>query len=148
MYIKKNTIYLKQPKKLLYRKKKLYMSLLVGQCLQDVHLIKEKINLIIIEEKILKESTMEIINHKEKELIPLTHEEDNFYNEQEVCYICKEKFSIIIHNASYDTHFILEQFAKEFKGELNCIGVYMEKYITFSVPWKNISLFLSQLKKS
>ena len=63
------------------------MSLLVGQWLQDVHLIKEKINLIIIEEKILKESTMEIINHKEKELIPLTHEENNFYNEQEVCYI-------------------------------------------------------------
>ena len=112
------------------------MSLLVGQWLQDVHLIKEKINLIIIEEKILKESAMEIINHKEKELIPLTHEENNFYNEQEVCYICKEKFSIIIHNASYDTHFILEQFAKECKGELNCIGVYMEKYITFSVPIK------------
>ena len=73
---------------MLYRKK----SLLVGQCLQDVHLIKEKINLIIIEEKILKESTMEIINHKEKDLIPLTHEENNFCNEQEVCYICKEKF--------------------------------------------------------
>ena len=26
--------------------------------------------------------------------------------------------------------------AKEFKGELNCIGNNMEKYITFSVPLK------------
>ena len=43
---------------------------------------------------------------------------------------------IIIHNASYDTHFIINQIAEEFKGELNCIGENMEKYITFSVPIK------------
>ena len=43
---------------------------------------------------------------------------------------------IIFHNASYDTHFIINQLAKEFKGELNCIGENMEKYITFSVPIK------------
>ena len=43
---------------------------------------------------------------------------------------------IIIHNASYDTHFIINQLAEEFKGELNCIGENMEKYITFSVPIK------------
>ena len=36
-----------------YTKKKLDMSLLVGQCLLDVHLIKKKINLIITEEKIV-----------------------------------------------------------------------------------------------
>ena len=112
-------------------------------------------------------------------MIPLTHKENNFYNEQEVCCICKEKFCtdkndknyinkkkvkdhchytgkfrgaahskcnlnykvqkeipIIIHNASYDTHFIINQLAIEFKGELNCIGDNMEKYITFSVPIK------------
>ena len=43
---------------------------------------------------------------------------------------------IIIHNASYDTHFIINQLAEEFKGELNCIGENIEKYITFSVPIK------------
>ena len=43
---------------------------------------------------------------------------------------------IIIHNASYDTHFIINQLAKEFKGELNCIGDNMEKYITFSATIK------------
>ena len=112
-------------------------------------------------------------------MVPLTHEENNFYNEQEICYICKEKFCmdkddkdyinrkkvkdhchytgkfrgaahskcnlnykvpkdipIIIHNASYDTHFIINQLAEEFKGELNSIGEDMEKSITFSVPIK------------
>ena len=43
---------------------------------------------------------------------------------------------IIIHNASQDTHFIISQLAKEFKGGLDCIGENMEKYITFSVPIK------------
>ena len=43
---------------------------------------------------------------------------------------------IIIHNASYDTHFIINQLAEEFKGELNCLGENMEKYITFSAPIK------------
>ena len=42
---------------------------------------------------------------------------------------------IIIYNASYDTHFIINQL-EEFKGELGCIGENMEKYITFSVPIK------------
>ena len=122
---------------------------------------------------------MEKINYEKEEIIPLTHKENNFYNEQEICYICKEKFCvdkddkdyinrkkvkdhchytgkfrgaahskcnlnykvqkeipIIIHNASYDTHFMLNQLAIEFKGELNCIGDNMEKYITFSVPIK------------
>ena len=36
-----------------YTEKKLNMSLLVGQYLQDVHLINEKINLIITDEKIV-----------------------------------------------------------------------------------------------
>ena len=56
-------------------------------------MIKSKIKLIITEEKIvlkiyvkkLKKSATEIIDHKEKEMLPLTHKENNFYNEQEVC---------------------------------------------------------------
>ena len=51
-------------------------------------------------------------------------------------YKVPKDISIIIHNASYDTHFIITQLAEEFKGELNCIGDNMEKYITFSVPMK------------
>ena len=116
---------------------------------------------------------------KKKKMVPLTHEENNFYNKQQICYICKEKFCmdkddknyinkrkvkdhchyigkfrgaahsicnlnydvekeipIVIHNASYGTHFILNQLAIECKGELTCIGDNMEKYITFSVPIK------------
>ena len=122
---------------------------------------------------------MKIINYEKKEMMPLTHEENKYYKEQETCHICKKKFCIdkddenykskrkvknhyhytgksrgaahskcnlnykvlkdipiIIHNASYDTHFIINQLAEEFKGKLNCIGENMEKYITFSVPIK------------
>ena len=51
MYIKKITIE-NNPEKS-YTEKKLDMSLLIGHYIQDVHLIKKKINLIITEEKIL-----------------------------------------------------------------------------------------------
>ena len=51
-------------------------------------------------------------------------------------YSVQKEILIIAHNASYDTHFMLNQLAIEFKGELNCIGDNMEKYITFSVPIK------------
>ena len=120
---------------------------------------------------------MEIIYYEKKDIIPLDDEENMLYNEQEICYICKEKLCtdkddkdyinrkkvkdhchytgkfrgaahskcnlnykvqkeipIIIHNASYDTHFMLNQLATEFKGELNMEN--MEKYTTFSIPIK------------
>ena len=41
---------------------------------------------------------MEIINckkkkkKKKKKMAPLTHEENDFYNKQEICYVCKEMF--------------------------------------------------------
>ena len=65
--ILKNYNLVKTTPRNLTQKKKLDMTLLVYQCLQDVHLIKKK-NLVIIEEKIeklckkLKESAMEIID--------------------------------------------------------------------------------------
>ena len=51
MFIKKkNNLLITIPKNLTQRKKP-DMNLLVEQCLQDVHLIENKINLIITEEK-------------------------------------------------------------------------------------------------
>ena len=81
--MKKVTIYSNNPEKS-YTEKKLGMSLVVGRYIQDVHLIKKKINLITIEEKILnesKEKALEIINREEREMVPLTYEENNFYND-------------------------------------------------------------------
>ena len=49
-------------------------------------------------------------------------------------YKVPENIPILIHNTSYDTHFIINQLAEEFKGELDCIRENMEKYITFPVP--------------
>ena len=41
--------------------------------------------------KKLKDETLKIFNHEEKEMIQLTDEENNFYEEQEVCHIRKKK---------------------------------------------------------
>ena len=124
--------------------------------------------------KKLKVRAMKIISHEEKEMIPITKEENKFYKKQEASHICKEKFcmdkddenyinrkkvkdhchytgkfsgaahskcnlnykvpndiQIIIHNTSFDTLLIINQLAEEFKGEVNCIGKDMEKYIIF-----------------
>ena len=40
----------------------------------------------------LKELGIEIINYKEKEITPLTDEENKFYEEQKKCHICKKEF--------------------------------------------------------
>ena len=40
----------------------------------------------------LKELATKIINYKEKEMIPLTDNENTFYEEQEKCLICKKEF--------------------------------------------------------
>ena len=36
--------------------------------------------------------------------------------------------------STYDYHFIINKLAKEFDGQLECLGENTEKYITFSVP--------------
>ena len=38
---------------------------------------------------------------KKKEIIPLTHKENSFYNEQEIYYICKEKFCMDKDDTDY-----------------------------------------------
>ena len=43
--------------------------------------------------KDLREHATRIINYIKKEMIPLTDEENKFYKEQKVCYICKKEFS-------------------------------------------------------
>ena len=43
----------------------------------------------------------------------------------------------MFHNGTtYDYHFIIKQFTKEFEGKFECSGENTEKYITFSVPIK------------
>ena len=44
--------------------------------------------------KDLREYAMKIINYEKKEMIPLTDEENNSYEKQKACYICKKKFCI------------------------------------------------------
>ena len=52
-------------------------------------------------------------------------------------YKIPKEIPVIFHNGStYDYHFIIKQLAREFKGNFECLGKNMEKYITFSAPIK------------
>ena len=53
-------------------------------------------------------------------------------------YKVPKNIPIVIHNAGYDTHFIISQLTEEFKSELDCIRENIEK----------ILLFLYQLRKN
>ena len=48
-------------------------------------------------------------------------------------YKVPENSPVVIHNASYEE---FDQLAEEVKGELDCIGENIEKYITFFAPIK------------
>ena len=52
-------------------------------------------------------------------------------------YKIPKETPVVFHNGStYDYHFIIKEFVKEFKGNFECLGGNTEKYITFSVPIK------------
>ena len=51
-------------------------------------------------------------------------------------YKVPKDIPIIIDNASYGTHFLINQLAEEFKGERNFMEENMEKYTTFSAAIK------------
>ena len=42
--------------------------------------------------KDLKDQAMKIINYEKKEMIPLTDEEKESYENQEICHICEKEF--------------------------------------------------------
>ena len=49
----------------------------------------------------LREHATKIINYEKKEMIPLTKEEEKKHNKQEVCHICKKRFSTDDNNKKY-----------------------------------------------
>ena len=70
------------------------------------------------------------------EIIKIKERKGAAHSKCNLNYKIPKDIPIIIHNASYDTHFIITQLAEEFKDKLDCIGENMEKYITFSSPIK------------
>ena len=48
-----------------------------------------------------REHATEIINYEKKEMIPLTKKEEKKHNKQEVCHICKKRFSTDDNNIKY-----------------------------------------------
>ena len=50
-------------------------------------------------------------------------------------YCTTKEIPVVFHNGStYDFHRIINELAKEFRGNIDCLGENMEKYITFTVP--------------
>ena len=46
-----------------------------------------------------------------------------------------KEIPVVFHNGStYDSRFIYNKLAEEFYGQIQCLGEYTEKHITFSVP--------------
>ena len=55
-------------------------------------------------------------------------------------YSTTKEIPVVFHNGStYDFHLIINELAKEFGGNINCLGENMEKYITFNVPLRKIN---------
>ena len=99
---------------------------------------KEQETCHVCEEKLCMDKDDE--NYKNKRKVKdLCHYTGKFrgaaHSKWNLNYKVPKDIPTIIHNASYDTHFITNQLAEEFKGELNCIG-------------ENISIFLYQLRKN
>ena len=134
----------------------------------------------------LQTQAMEVINFKERKMVPLTDDETKYYEKWKYYHICKRKFwkkndeneknkfkvyckvrdhchyarkgrgaahticnlrykiqqeiPVVLHKGStYDYHFIINELAKQFEGNMECIGENMEKYISLKVPPKTIN---------
>ena len=99
--------------------------------MKKISLMKSKKNAIYMKEIFVRMKMMKIIKTEKRLKITAIAQE----NLEEVL-IASANYKVpknipIIHHASYDTHFIINQLAEEFKGELECIGKNMEKYHFF-----------------
>ena len=64
-------------------------------------------------------------------------------------YKIPKEIPVLFHNGSiYDYHFIIKWWAREFKGNSECLGENTDKYITFSVPIKKSMKMVKQLHTS
>ena len=126
----------------------------------------------------LKEHVTRITNYEMKPMDPLTEEEKESYENQQLCHICDKEFStdnnkemrkvrdhchytgkyrdaahskcnlnykivkeipVLCHNESvYDYRFIIKYLARESKGHFECLEENIEKYISFTVPFKKV----------
>ena len=76
---------------------------------------------------------MKIIKIKER--LEISHYTGKFrgaaHSKCNLNYKVPKDIPVIIHNTTYDTHFIINQLAEESKDELNCLGENMEKIYHF-----------------
>ena len=57
------------------------------------------------------------------------------------------EISVVFHNRSnYDYHFIISEFANEFKGQFECLGENTEKYKTWNDDNEDITTVSYKIK--
>ena len=50
-----------------------------------------------------------------------------------------KEIPVVFHNGSvYDYHFKIRYLTREFGGNFECLGENIEKYISFTAPFKNV----------
>ena len=50
-----------------------------------------------------------------------------------------KEIPVVFHNGSvYDYHFKIRYLTREFEGNFECLGENIEKYISFTAPFKNV----------
>ena len=106
MYIKKIKIYSKQPRKILYRKKARHKPsgwALYTRCSFDIS--KEKFCVDKVDKDYINRKKVKDNCHYTGKFRGAAHSKANLN------YKVQKEIPIIIHNASYDTHFILNQLA-------------------------------------
>ena len=101
----------------------------------------------------LKDQAMKIIDYEKKEMIPLTDEEKESYENQEICHICEKEFCTDENNKKFKKMHKVRDHCHytgkyrgaahrngnlNYKGYFHCLGENTEKYITFSVPIKKV----------
>ena len=76
-------------------------------------------------------------------MIPLTHEENNFYKEQEACHICKEKFCTDKDDENYKNKRKVKDhclYTGKFRG-----AAHSKCNLNYKVP-KDIPIIIHKLK--
>ena len=64
---------------------------------------------------------------------------DAAHNKCNLNYKIVKEIPVLFHNGSvYDYHFIIKYSAREFKSSSECLGENTEKYISFTVPFKEV----------
>ena len=60
-------------------------------------------------------------------------------------YKTLKEIPVVVHNVTYDHHFIIKQLANEFDGQFECVGEIQRNILLFQYQLKNNLIMVKQL---